>query len=95
MDGTRTLAISRSQQDCALQSGGQDIQRKRDEVSLTCRRFRRPFRPRFCPTRVAHSHRMVVLAHDHMLEQAARTELWGKGPAKVGEPCCCCTDRHH
>ena len=43
------------------------------------------------PTNVAHSHRMVVLAHDHMLEQAARTELWGKGPAKVGEPCCCCT----
>ena len=37
------------------------------------------------PTNVAHSYRMVTLAHDHMLEQAARTELWGKGPGKVSE----------
>ena len=35
------------------------------------------------PVNVAHSYRMVVLAHDHMLGQAARTELWAKGPGKV------------
>ena len=35
------------------------------------------------PVNVAHSYRMIVLAHDHMLEQAARTALWAKGPEKV------------
>ena len=35
------------------------------------------------PVNVAHSCRMVILAHDHMLQQAARTELWAKGPEKV------------
>ena len=35
------------------------------------------------PVNVAHSHRMVCLAHDYMLEQATRTMLWSKGPDKV------------
>ena len=35
------------------------------------------------PVNVAHSYRMVCLAHDYMLEQATRTMLWSKGPDKV------------
>ena len=35
---------------------------------------------------VAHSYRMVQLAHDYMLEQESRTSLWSKGPDKVSMP---------